>query len=378
MMKIAVIEVECHAEVLRSTILLFSKIPNYHLTIFTTPEILIEAGFSAESTTILNVILKKSNETDSTFFQRNIELINKHNYLLINTLQRKFYIYNNLKINIPIALRVHNSHFFWSGTFENKKYTLSKYKLLLKEIYKFEFLQRKKFLQKVDYFFFPSENTLEFAIKRYLMLKSKAHLLPLNFQSNSSKVSETKIKTIIVPGKVDPLRKDLSFIAAFVEYLADKPFDFTVNLVFLGVTEGEIANRFMENLKTYSSEHLNIISFPNIVSAETYATYLLRCELILCPIFTNTVFQLSKEIYGKTKVSGGVNDAINFGKWCFVPSNYSVDTTLNKQILTYDSVEDLYVKVKNKLTDGSETPLQAKDSAYRLENQRTFIQTVFK
>ena len=202
---------------------------------------------------------------------------------------------------------------------------------------------------------------------------------------NSKPINNTKefmkmsaIKTIIVPGKVDPLRKDLSFIAAFVEYLADKPFDFTVNLDFLGVTEGEIANRFMENLKTYSSEHLNIISFPNIVSAETYATYLLRCELILCPIFTNTVFQFSKEIYGKTKVSGGVNDAINFGKWCFVPSSYSVDVSLDKQILTYDSVVDLYVKVKNKLNDCSETPLQAKDSAYRLENQRTFIQTVFK
>ena len=158
-MKIAVIEVECHAEVLRSTILLFSKISNYQLTIFTTLDILTEAGFSEESSDSLNVILKKSNETDSTFFQRNIELINKHNYLLINTLQRKFYIYNNLKINIPIALRVHNSHFFWSGTFQNKKYSLTKYKLLIKEIYKFEFLQRKKFLQKVDYFFFPSEKS---------------------------------------------------------------------------------------------------------------------------------------------------------------------------------------------------------------------------
>ncbi len=377
-MKIAVIEVECHAEVLRSTILLFSKISNYQLTIFTTLDILTEAGFSEESSDSLNVILKKSNETDSTFFQRNIELINKHNYLLINTLQRKFYIYNNLKINIPIALRVHNSHFFWSGIFENKKYSLTKYKLLIKEIYKFEFLQRKKFLQKVDYFFFPSEKSIEFAVKHYTLLKSKAHLFPLNFQNNSSKVSETKIKTIVVPGKVDPLRKDLDFLIAFVKMLHEKPIDFAINLVFLGVTEGEIANHFMEKLKIYSSVHLNIISFPNIVSAETYATYLLSCDLILCPIFTNTVFQLSKEIYGKTKVSGGVNDAINFGKWCFVPSSYSVDTSLNKQILTYDSVEDLYVKVKNKFTDGSETPLLAKDSSYRLESQFTFIQTIFK
>jgi hypothetical protein len=103
-----------------------------------------------------------------------------------------------------------------------------------------------------------------------------------------------------------------------------------------------------------------------------------KCDIVWCPIYTSTIFQLSKEIYGKTKVSGGVNDAINFGKWCFVPVNYSVDTTLNKQISTYDSVEDLYVKVKNKLTDGFEIPFQAKDSSYRLETQCAFIQTVFK
>ena len=153
-MKIAVIEVECHAEVLRSTIQLFSKIPNYQLTIFTTLDILTEASFSIESTACLTIILKKSNETDAIFFKRNIDLINKHNYLLINTLQRKFYIYNNLNITIPISVRVHNSHFYWSNFFQNKKYDLAKYKLLIKEIYKLEIVQRKQFLKKVNYFFF--------------------------------------------------------------------------------------------------------------------------------------------------------------------------------------------------------------------------------
>ena len=377
-MKIAVIEVECHAEVLRSTILLFSKISNYQLTIFTTLDILTEAGFSEESSDSLNVILKKSNETDSTFFQRNIELINKHNYLLINTLQRKFYIYNNLKINIPIALRVHNSHFFWSGIFQNKKYSLTKYKLLIKEIYKFEFLQRKKFLQKVDYFFFPSEKSLEFAVKHYTTLKSKAHLFPLNFQNNSSKVSETKIKTIVVPGKVDPLRKDLDFLHTFIKLLAEKPLDFVINLVFLGVSEGENAKRFIGEIMPYSSKRLNIVHFTSIVPLNTYNDYMQKCDIVWCPIYTSTVFQLSKEIYGKTKVSGGVNDAINFGKWCFVPINYLVDISLNKQVLTYDSVFDLYELIKEKLTNTSEVPLQSTDSPYYLENQRSFIQTIFK
>ncbi len=377
-MKIAVIELECHAEVLRSTILLFSKLPTYQLTVFTTTEIVTEAGLSVESTARLNVILKNSNEKESAFLKRNVDLINKHNYLLINTLQRKFYIYNNLKITIPIAVRVHNSHFYWSKIFQFKKYRLAKFKLLIKEIYKLEILQRKQFLKKVNYFFFSSENTFAYAIHQYPLLNSKAYLFPLNFQDSISTVSKGNEKTLIVPGKVDSLRKDLNFLSEFVKLLHEKPLDFQINLIFLGITEGEKANRFIENIMQYSSRSLKIVHFTNIVPLDTYNNYFKLSDVVLCPIYTHTVFQLSKEIYGKTKVSGGVNDAINFGKWCFVPSSYLVDITLNKQILNYDSVEDLYDLVKNKLTNISEIPLQVMDSPYHVENQRSFIQTIFK
>jgi glycosyltransferase involved in cell wall biosynthesis len=358
--------------------LTFSKIPTYQLTIFTTPEIVEEAGFSNESIPCLTFILKQSNETDAVYFKRNIHLLNKHNYLLINTLQRKFYIYNNLNITIPIALRVHNSQFYWSKNFQNKKYDLTKYKLLIKEIYKLEIVQRKQFLKKADYFFFPSESTYAYAIQTNPFIKTKAHVFPLNFQDSIPSVPKSKEKTLIIPGKVDPLRKDLDFLHTFIKLLAEKPLDFVITLVFLGVTEGEKAKRFIGEILQYSSKRLNIVYFTSIVPLNTYNDYMQKCDIVWCPIYTSTVFQLSKEIYGKTKVSGGVNDAINFGKWCFVPINYSVDNSINKQILTYDSVLDLYELVKEKLANTSEIPLQATDSPYYLENQRTFIQSIFK
>jgi len=377
-MKIAILEVECHAEVLRSTILLFSKLPEYQLTIFTTPEILAETGFTVESSHCNKVILKKSTETESVFIQRNITVINSSNYLLINTLQRKFNIYNRLNFTIPIAVRVHNTHYYWSNTFQTKKYTLSNYKLLIKEIYKLEFLQRKQFLQKVNYFFFPSESVLNYTLQHYPILQSKAYLLPLNFQNNIPKTSENNVKTIIIPGKVDPLRKEFGLLTAFIRILHEKPLYFSIELVFLGITEGANANRFIEKLKQYTSTKVNIVHFTTIVPSEVYSNYLQNCAIVLCPIYTQTIFQLSKEIYGKTKVSGGVNDAINFGKWCFVPSNYAVDSILDKQVLTYDTVEDLYSKIIYTLTNCEQAPLQPKESWYHPENQCTLLQTVFR
>ena len=377
-MKIAILEVECHAEVLRSSILLFSKLPKYQLTIFTTPEIFTETGFTLESRQFNKVILKKSTETESAFIQRNIDEINSNNYLLINSLQRKFHIYNKLNFRIPIAVRVHNVNYYWSDSLSTKKYTLSNYKLFIKEIYKSEFLHRKQFLQKVNYFFFPSESVLNYTLQHYPNLQTKAYLFPLNFQNNIPKIPENNVKTIIIPGKVDPMRKDFDLLTAFIKMLHKKALDFSIELVFLGITEGTDANRFIDNLKQYTSTKVNIVHFTTIVPSEVYSNYLQNCAIVLCPIYTQTIFQLSKEIYGKTKVSGGINDAINFGKWCFVPTNYVVDSMLNKQVLTYDTVEDLYSKIIHTLTEGEEAPQQQKDSWYHEEYQCNLVQTIFK
>jgi hypothetical protein len=377
-MKIAIVEVECHAEVLRSSILLFSKLPKYQLTIFTTPEIFTEAGFTLDSRQLNKVILKESTEKESTFIQRNINEINSNNYLLINSLQRKFNVYNRLNFTIPIALRVHNSNYYWSDSLDTKKYTLSNYKLLLKEIYKVEFLQRKQFLQKVNYFFFPSESVLNYTLQHYPHLQSKAYLLPLNFQNNIPKIPENNVKTIIIPGKVDRMRKDFDLLTAFIKMLNKKPLDFSIELVFLGITESTDANRFIDKLKQFTTTKVNIVHFTTIVPSEVYSNYLQNCTIVLCPIYTQTIFQLSKEIYGKTKVSGGINDAINFGKWCFVPKNYTVDSMLNKQVLTYDTEEDLYSKIIHTLTNAEEAPQQPKDSWYHTDYQCNLIQKIFK
>lgn len=372
-MKIAILEVECHAEVLRSSIMLFSKLPKYRLTIFTTLEILIETGFTIESSHYSKIILKKSTEVESEFIKRNIDEINSNNYILINSLHRKFYVFNGLNFTIPIIVRVHNSNYYWSDSIQTKKYSLSKFKLLIKEVYKLEFLQRKQFLKKVNFFFFPSESVLKYTLQQYPILKSKAYLLPLNFQNNNLKISKNNIKTIIIPGKVDPLRKDFGLVNEFIRMLNEKQVDFFIEIVFLGITDGAHATNFIEKLKQYTTTKVNIVHFTNIVPSEVYSSYLQNCDIVLCPIYVQTIFQFSKEIYGKTKVSGGINDAVNFGKWCFVPKHYTVDSMLKKQVLTYDSAVDLYTKIINTLSNGEDAPLQTIDSCYHSDYQCNFV-----
>ncbi len=379
-MKIAVLEVECHAEVLRATFQLFSRLIDFEITILTTLEIFEESGINLDSEKSFSLELKSSKESDKEFLRRNVDKINKHDYLLINTLQRKFNVYNKLHLKLPILIRVHNSNFYWSHNFQDKKLSLSNIRVLIKEFYRFEFLQRKKFLDKVDCFLFPSSQTLNYAKKQFNINTNNIQLFPLNFQGDTTLLNKvlSKSKTIVIPGKVDPLRKDFTLIEQFVKLLSTSQLNYVLDLVFLGVNDINHNQNFIKKLKSHTTNNLNIISFTDTLNAEVYQSYFQIADIVICPMFTHTVFQLSKEIYGKTKVSGGVNDAIHFSKLCFVPLSYSVDDELNEQIISFNSAEDLMNKVFSCLDETYSFPILKDDSYYSQTKQLEIIQSLFK
>ena len=47
-----------------------------------------------------------------------------------------------------------------------------------------------------------------------------------------------------------------------------------------------------------------------------------KADVLWCPIQSETEFFSNKEIYGKTKMSGNIGDAIKYGKTAIFPENY--------------------------------------------------------
>ena len=50
--------------------------------------------------------------------------------------------------------------------------------------------------------------------------------------------------------------------------------------------------------------------------------YMQKANILWCPIQQETEFFSQKEIYGITKMSGNIGDAIKFGKLAIFPENY--------------------------------------------------------
>ena len=68
-MKIAILEIECHAEVLRATMQLLTQISNFEITLFTTKEILNETGLTHIHLENVRLEFKKHNEKESDYLK---------------------------------------------------------------------------------------------------------------------------------------------------------------------------------------------------------------------------------------------------------------------------------------------------------------------
>jgi hypothetical protein len=70
-------------------------------------------------------------------------------------------------------------------------------------------------------------------------------------------------------------------------------------------------------------KYINITYFSERVSQADFEDWMQKTDVLWCPIQQKTTFFSQEEIYGKTKMTGNLGDAIKFGKQAVFPSNYA-------------------------------------------------------
>lgn len=79
----------------------------------------------------------------------------------------------------------------------------------------------------------------------------------------------------------------------------------------------QISNKVPQFVKIqYFEEKINQIKFDN---------WMINADVLYCPIQKETEFFSIKEIYGETKISGNIGDAIKYGKPAIFPETYESD-----------------------------------------------------
>ena len=327
MKRIAYIELDTHAELAN----------NFFELTKDSKEIYVDFYFSEKIYKFLNLHEKDVFLTD---YSELLEILEKKKYdlIIIGTVHRHFNFYKAIVQKFNTAILVHNLNFtkasklklFKSIFKENFKYRL---KLFLKE----GLLEAPKVYQQSKYLLGIDE------------LMSKQHnleFLPIYFnQLNSEKSESEKIK-ILIPGAVSQSRRDYnSFIEKLLKF---ENIGINYEIIFLGKASGKELfklNQFLNQLPQF----IKIQFFEDKVIQSEFDKWMMKADVLYCPIQKETEFFSIKEIYGKTKISGNIGDAIKYGKPAIFPETYESD--LEFIIKQKSDLQTQFSEVKNQKFD---------------------------
>jgi len=303
MKRIAYIELDTHAELANNFFELTKDSTDFSVDFY----------FSEKIYKFLNLHTKNIFLTD---YSELLEILEKEKYdlIIIGTVHRQFLFYKAIVEKFNTAILVHNLNFTKASKWE-----------LFKSISKQDFKYRLKLLLKEGLFEAPKvyqKSNYLLGIDELMSKKNNLEFLPIYYnQFKSENLQNDSIK-IVIPGAVSQSRRDYN---SFFEKLSKfKNTGIIYEIIFLGKASGkeltklnQILNQLPQFIKIqYFDKKINQIEFDNLMR---------KADVLYCPIQNETEFFSIKEIYGKTKISGNIGDAIKYGKSAIFPETYESD-----------------------------------------------------
>ncbi|GGG65121.1 hypothetical protein [Epilithonimonas arachidiradicis] len=327
MKKIAYIELDTHAELAA----------NFYELTKDSSEFSVDFYFSEKIFNLLNIHKPNVFLTD---YSQLLETLEKEKYdlIIIGTIHRHFIFYKAIVKKFNTAILVHNLNFtkapkweLFKSIFKNDfKYRL---KLFLKE----GLLEAPKVYQKSKYLL---------GIDELVSQKNNLEFLPVYFNQFDSEKSDTETIRIVVPGAVSQSRRDYN---SFLDKL--KNFENTginYEIIFLGKASGKELEK-LKSIVDKLPQFIKIQFFEYKIPQQEFDNCMRKADVLYCPIQNETEFFSVKEIYGKTKISGNIGDAIKYAKPAIFPETYNSDLEfINKE---KKDLQTQFSEVKNQRFD---------------------------
>ena len=328
MVKIAYIELDTHAEIAQNFMELMQDSKAFSVDYYFSEKILNQLGLEE------NDHVKKVNP-ENLFQQLSI---NNYQLVIIGTVHRYFNVFEKITEQFNTSIICHNLNFVKASKFdliralfkEDFKYRL---KLLLKE----GLLIKSKVYQKAKHLFVLEQGFQTAQPDKY-------KFLPIFFTKFLGK-TQNNVFTIVIPGSVSQRRRDYEKVIKKL-----RKFELNANknelrrsetlvetkqqekessvgtthhleIILLGKASGKEL-KMIQDFEQSKSEKISITYFTEKVSQHVFDEFMQKADILWCPIQQETKFFSQKEIYGVTKMSGNIGDAIKYGKLAVFPESY--------------------------------------------------------
>ncbi|WP_374365299.1 hypothetical protein [Cloacibacterium sp.] len=339
MKKIAYIELDTHVEIALNFMELMNDSKEFSVDYYFSEKILKALG------------LQETENIKKATPENLIQQLSTDNYqlIIIGTVHRYFNVFEKIAEKFNTSIICHNLNFVKTSNFnllssifkEDYQYRL---KLLLKE----GLLRKSNVYKKAKNLLVLDQGFENFVRKPLVYAQpGKYKFLPIFFNKFSKK-PKNETYTIVIPGAVSQKRRDYEKVIKELKNL-ELNFDegeFRRNETFVENNEqrkgssvgttlkiqviflGKASGNELEMLQDFDSSALlrkpnvSIKYFTEKVPQNVFDDYMQKADILWCPIQQETEFFSQKEIYGVTKMSGNIGDAIKFGKLAIFPENY--------------------------------------------------------
>ncbi|WP_162086990.1 hypothetical protein [Chryseobacterium aquaeductus] len=320
MKKIAYIEIDTHAEIAQDFMHLMHDSKQFSVDYY----------FSEKIKNQLNDYGNLVHVSDSSMILDQLSG-KKYDLVIIGTVHRYFNTFFNICKKYNTSIIVHNLNFSEISKLD-----------LIKNVFKNDLVYRLKLWWKEGLFY---TNKTYGRAKNLLVLDQELSsvrfkFLPL-FYTKSFDNFKSEVLTIVIPGGVSQKRRDYEHVFKIIQNLKVQE---NMSFIFLGKAKGNELKE-LENLSKIVDKNITINYFSERVSAKIFDEWMKKADVLWCPIQQETEFFSNKEIYGKTKMTGNLGDAIKYGKPAVFPENYS--SKLEFIIPEEENIIKQFLKLKN-------------------------------
>ncbi|MPS71762.1 MAG: hypothetical protein E2590_01275 [Chryseobacterium sp.] len=303
MKKIAYIELDTHAELAS----------NYYELTKDSDEISVDFYFSEKIFKILNIHEKNVFLTDYSQLLEVLEKV-KYDMIIIGTVHRHFIFYKTIVQKFNTAIVIHNLNFTKASKWELFKSIFKKdFKYRLKLFLKEGLLEAPEVYQKSKYLL---------GIDELVSKKNNLEFLPIYFNQFNSPNSGSDTIKIVIPGAVSQSRRDYDSFFEKLKHFRNIGINYEV--IFLGKASGKELIK-LKSIIDKIPQFVKIQYFEEKINQNEFDDWMIKADVLYCPVQKETEFFSIKEIYGKTKVSGNIGDAIKYAKPAIFPAAYDSD-----------------------------------------------------
>ena len=282
---------------------------------------------------------KLQEELVPQFIRRIKNQLDAVDLIVFTTLVKHFAFFAQQNFTPPTVLIIHKGNAFFASPSNLSIRNLKDVLRFLRSIWRRDDFFRKKLLKKTTYLSFTDP-----LIEAYLrpLVPPSCQLLPaLPFTYFTSISPEAKIPIqIVVPGTVSALTRDFELLFSALEKV-DARLNTAVTLTFLGNASGPRARPLFDLAQNNHFQNINIQTFSSALPEQEYQKRLELADFLLLPLKEQIQFGTTREFYGKTSISGGVNDMLRFGKPALVPDFYPLEPALESLSQRFHNAENL-------------------------------------